>query len=234
MRTTHPRQPPRRTGGARAWWGKAWQRAVEEAAFTDSDLQQGRRIARRAEVGAISVDAGELLAAVREGDDAWTVEVEVPVLSDADRRSLVGVVAAETGRIAALLAGDLAHDLVEHAEELGVELLPYGGELAATCSCPHALDPCAHALAVLVQVGWLVDADPLVLFALRGLDREMLLGDLHARAVGGGGAGAAGDTAGETVADLADDVEVAADAVMRARRLIELLESGADVPDGLL
>ncbi len=38
--------------------------------------------------------------------------------------ALVETVAAEAGRIAALLAGDLPHALVEHAEEAGVELLP--------------------------------------------------------------------------------------------------------------
>ena len=56
----------------------------------------------------------------------------VPVLADEERRALVEVVAAEAGRVAALLAGELPFDLVEHAEEAGVELLPYGGELAAT------------------------------------------------------------------------------------------------------
>lgn len=225
-RVTHGRLVAPRTG-IRSWWGKAWHRAVEEAAYVDQDLRAGRTIARRGEVGGISVAAGSLLAAVREGDDAWTVEVRVPVLADEERRSLVDVVAAETGRIAALLAGELPYDLVEHAEELGVELLPYGGELAATCTCDAYLDPCRHALAVLIQTGWLVDADPLVLLAVRGLDREALLAELHERSTGP--AAAAGG-----VTDLADEVEVAADAVLRARRLVELMEAGAELPEGLL
>jgi uncharacterized Zn finger protein len=227
-RVTHPRLAPRRSA-VRSWWGKAWQRAVEEAAYTPTELRAGRRIARAGDVGGISVGPGSLLAAVREGDDAWTVEVRVPVLDDLGRRGLVDAVAAESGRIAALLSGDLPHVLVEHAEEAGVELLPYGAELASGCTCTGFLDPCPHALAVLVQTGWLVDADPLVLFAIRGLDRESLLAALHARSLGerddqpGGGA----DT-------LADDVELAADAVLRARALLEALESGDEVPDGLL
>ncbi|KAA1428105.1 hypothetical protein F0U47_10970 [Nocardioides antri] len=213
--------------GIRSWWGKAWHRAVEEAAYVDSDLRAGRHIARRGEVGGISIAPGSLLAAVREGDDAWTVEVKVPVLTDDERRTLVDVVAAEAGRVAALLAGELAHDLVEHAEETGVELLPYGGELAASCTCDAYLDPCRHALAVLIQTGWLVDADPLVLFAVRGLDRESLLATLHERS------GLVDQRAGH-VTDLADDVEVAADAVVRAQRLVELMEAGEELPDGLL
>ncbi|KAA1421984.1 hypothetical protein F0U44_06915 [Nocardioides humilatus] len=223
MRVTHGRIAPSRTG-VRSWWGKAWQRAVEEAAYVEADLRGGRSAARRGDVGGITVDAGSLLAAVREGDDTWTVEIAVPVLAAEERSALVDVVAAEAGRIAALLAGDLSFDLVEHADEVGIELLPFGGELAATCTCDAYLDPCRHALAVLVQTGWLIDADPLVLFALRGLDREALLHTLHERT----------STAGEGITELADDVEVAADAVVRARRLVELMEAGAELPEGLL
>ncbi|MDN7123035.1 SWIM zinc finger family protein [Nocardioides sp. ChNu-153] len=221
-RTTHPRLAPRRAGGRQPWWAKAWTRAVEEAAFAERDLRAGQRLARAGQVGGITVGAGSVLAAVREDDDAWTVTVEVPVLADADRDALVDVVAAESGRVAALLAGDLPHRLVEDAEELGVELLPYGGEFAATCTCPHALDPCAHALAVLVQVGWLVADDPLVLLALRGLDRETLLARLHAR-TGGAGDGPGGDApAGEDP----DALDVAADAALRAARLLREIEAG--------
>jgi uncharacterized Zn finger protein len=222
-RVTHARIAPGRRP-VRSWWGKAWQRAVEEAAFSESDLRAGRAIARAGDVGGISVAAGTLLAAVREGDDTWTVEVDVPVLDEPGLRALVDVVAAEAGRVAALLDGDLPFDLVEHADEAGAELLPYGGELAATCTCDRALDPCPHAVAVLVQAGWLADADPLVLFALRGLDRDHLVAALHDRGPApGGGAG-----------ELADDVEIAADAVLRARRLADLLESGAEIDPALL
>lgn len=231
MRTTFPRQaPPRR--GMRSWWGKAWQRAVEEAAFSEAELRPGRAGARRGDVGGISVEAGSLLAAVRDGDDAWTVEVVVPTLGEQERQALVDVVAAESGRVADLLAGNLAHDFVEHAEEVGVELLPFGGEFAATCTCPHYLDPCRHAVAVLIQAGWLVDTDPLVLFAIRGLDRDALLSSLHRR-VGPSGAPNRdfwSTEAGVAAIDLADDVEVVVDAALRAQQLVAAFERGEELP----
>ena len=46
MRTTFPRQSAPR-GGMRSWWGKAWQRAVEEAAFSEAELRPGRTSAHR-------------------------------------------------------------------------------------------------------------------------------------------------------------------------------------------
>lgn len=216
MRTTFARRthPPR---GVRTWWGKAWQRAVEEAAYSEAELRPGRAHARRGDVGGITVDGGQVVAAVRDGDDAWTVQVVIPELDEVTRKAFVEVVAAESGRIAELLAANLPHDLVEHAEELGVELLPYGGELAATCTCPHYLDPCAHAIGVLVQLGWLVDEDPLVLLAVRGLDRDALLAELHARATG--------TTTEPVVGDLVDDVELVVDAALRAQALIAVFEN---------
>ena len=103
------------------------------------------------------------------------------MLDDAALAALVETVAAAAGRVAALVAGELPHDLVEQADESGAELLPSGFELGSTCGCDHWTDPCVHALAVLYQLAWLVDADPFVLFQLRGLPRDELLARLHAR-----------------------------------------------------
>jgi len=178
----HPRVPARRSAArATTWWGKAWVRAVEEAAYAEADLRAARTLARGGHVGQISTEPGRYVASVEDRRGLWTVGGSVPVLGAVDVAALVEMVAAESGRIAALLAGDLPHSLVEHAEEAGVELLPYGGELGASCTCDHWADPCTHALAVLQQLAWLVEDDPFVLLQLRGLPRDELLARLHAR-----------------------------------------------------
>lgn len=219
---THPRFPPRRGVRSAPWWSKAWTRAVEESAYHQGDLRAGRSLARSGRVGSLTVDRGSVVAAVQQGDDAWTVTVTLPVLPTEDTDTFVELVAAESGRIAQLLAGDLPHPLVEDAEDAGVELLPYGGEIEATCSCEAWAQPCPHALAVLTQFGWLIDDDPLVLLHLRGLARETLLAELHALT-----------SAGPDPADAADeveaDVEVGVDAARRAARALQLIEQDGDV-----
>jgi uncharacterized Zn finger protein len=206
----HPRVSARR-GAARAhsWWGKAWVRAVEEAAYAEAHLRDARSLARSGRIGGITVDDGSFLAAVADGDEVWTVSGSLPVLDEGAVEALVETVAAESGRVAALLAGDLPFGLVEHAEEAGVELLPYGVELESTCSCAGWADPCAHALAVLYQLAWLVESDPLVLFQLRGLGRDELLVRLHERA---------------ELPDEGDAVDQGLDAALRAARVLELLD----------
>ena len=126
----------------------------------------------------------------------------------------------------ALLAGELPHALVEHAEEAGVELLPYGGELGSACTCDAWVDPCPHALAVLYQLAWLVEADPFVLLHLRGLARERVLRDLH-RLVRppAGEAPLDAESPGDSTPSGPDDVDdlvVAEDAAVRAARLLRL------------
>ncbi|MCD4523631.1 SWIM zinc finger family protein [Nocardioides sp. cx-173] len=226
-RTVHARLAPRR-GAARAtrWWGKAWVRAVEEAAYTETDLRAGRALARAGRVGGITVDVGGFVASVEDDGSLVTASGTVPVLDQAGRDALVETVAAESGRVAALLAGDLPHSLVEHADQMGVELLPYGAELATTCTCDFWADPCPHALAVLYQLTWLVEADPFVLLHLRGLPREQLLADLHARTV------TASPEEGAATGH-ADDVDTALDAAVRAARILELLDDPTRAVDHL-
>lgn len=207
---THPRLPPRRTATrARSWWAKAWLRAVDESSFSDTDLRQARSLARAARVGPITVEEGRFFAAV-EDDEPGAVSVTVPVLDGSAAELFVELVGAESGRIAAMLAGDLPHQLVEEAEEGGIELLPYGGELGASCTCHAWVDPCPHALAVGLQLSWLVDLDPFVLTHLRGLPRDVLLARLHER---GGG----------TPTEAADDVETGLEAMLRAERILALV-----------
>ena len=209
----HPLASPRRAASRGAtWWARAWARAVEEAAYDDRELAAGRSLARSGNVGAITTDAGRFVADVHDGAGTWRVTGGLPVLAEEERETLVESVAAGSGRIAALLAGDLPHDLVEHAEEAGVELLPYGSELATSCTCRAWVDPCEHALAVLVQLTWLLETDPLVLLHLRGLPREELLSRLHAERV-------------TTPGEADDDLDVAVDAALRAAAVLRAVDT---------
>lgn len=204
----HPRLSPRpRRPWAAAWWAKAWLRAVEEAVDDQPGLRRARALARAGAVGGIRLEAGTARAAVAERTDLWSVDVALPVLDASARTALVEAVAAAPGRAAALLGGDLPHDLVEHAEELGVELLPYGAELTASCTCPAWASPCGHAAALLLQLGWLVEDEPLVLLHLRGVPREDLLAGLRAPEVAVG------------------PIDIALDAAQRAARVVELLDA---------
>lgn len=220
---THPPFGPRRsTVRATTWWGKAWVRAVEESAYAEGELRLGRSLSRSGTLGGITVEPGSIVAAVPDRGEFRSVRILVPVLEQHDLHAFVEVVAAESGRIAALLAGELPHLLVEHTEESGVELLPYGGELDASCTCDAWTQPCAHALAVLHQFTWLLDADPLVLLLVRGLSREGLLASLHELSLKA--PHSENLSSGPEPQSEQPDLDAAAEAAARASRVLELLD----------
>ena len=102
---THPRLAARKQGArATTWWGKAWVRAVEEAAYAESELVAARALARQGHVGQIATEPGRFVASVEDRRGLWTVEGSVPVLDQRDLDVLVEAVAAESGRIAPLPA----------------------------------------------------------------------------------------------------------------------------------
>jgi uncharacterized Zn finger protein len=219
---TFSRIPPRRsTSRAATWWGRAWVRAVEEASYADSDLHRARALSRSGAIGGITVDAGTVVAQVHDRADVWPVSATVPELDPVSRRAFVEVVAAESGHLPALMAGELPHRLVEQSEETGVELLPYGGELGSACPCGAWVDPCVHALAVMLQVAWLVDGDPWVLLRLRGLSPDDLQAELAA-------------VPADEPDPLSDDLALAMDAAVRAARVVALADDPAAEIEHLL
>jgi uncharacterized Zn finger protein len=205
-------------------------RAVEEASYADSDLHAARALSRSGGIGAITVDAGTLTARVHHRADAWPVSATVPELDPVSRRSVVEVVAGESGHLGALMAGELPHRLVEQAEEAGVELLPYGGELGSDCPCGAWVDPCVHALALMLQVAWLVDGDPWVLLRLRGLSPDELHAELAAtppQEAGGSSDQPSDEVSDEPSEVVSDELAVAMDAAARAARVVALADDPA-------
>lgn len=214
---TFAREPHRR-GMVRieSWWGRAFLRAIEELAYDDNQLSGARSLARSGRIGGLVVEAGRFAAGVEDERGLWTVSGTVPVLDSDAVVALSEVLGASSARAEALLVGELPLDVAEHAEEAGVELVPYGEELAVTCTCGHWHAVCGHSLAVLHQLCWTVDRDASVLLHLRGAEREELIGRLRPRPKIDDAA-----PSGEATRDQVDDVEIALDAVLRARHLLE-------------
>ncbi|MCU1372284.1 MAG: hypothetical protein JWO77_3478 [Ilumatobacteraceae bacterium] len=164
------------------WWGRAWVGALEERAALDPGrLARGRTYARQERVARVEITAGRITALVRGNRVLpYKVTVEVPTYDDAQWESVAGAVADRAAHAAALLDGELDPALAEAAAAAGVALFPGPGDLKPRCSCPDWADPCKHAAAVCYLVADALDADPFVLFTLRGTTREALLGLVRA------------------------------------------------------
>jgi uncharacterized Zn finger protein len=170
----------RRSTRGRSWWAQAWVQALEDTSLDADQLRRGRRYANSGQVGTITISPGRIAATVYSPEDTYESVIRVDELSEDDWRRFHEQVAARAGHIAALLDGEMPHDLVEAASDAGVALLPGIGDLDPSCTCDAWELPCQHAAALCYQVAWLLDADPFVLLLLRGRTREALLDELQA------------------------------------------------------
>ena len=195
------------------WWGRALVRSFEELTVQGDDLGAARSLARSGRVGAVVVLESMASAVVDTDDGPQVAQVRVRRLDHDGWGVVAQETARESGFVAAIESGELPADLVEHADEAGVELLPGTAEIDTGCECAAPGQPCMHTLALLYQLAWHVDRDPYVLLLLRGRTREDLLAEVEALA-----------------RDLSDlGAEERTDAVRRAAMVLAL---AAEAPDG--
>lgn len=158
------------------WWGRAWVRSFEEIVVDATDLTAARSLARSGRLGAVVVLAGMASVVVDQGaPDALIAQLRLTRLDDRAWAGFRTELHREAGFAAALDSGELPIALVEHADQSGVELLPGGADFETACACDAWTQPCVHALALLYQLAWHLDADPYALVLLRGRTREALL-----------------------------------------------------------
>ncbi|WP_282084148.1 SWF or SNF family helicase [Streptomyces tendae] len=160
--------PAQGRGFAQTWWGRAWLKALEDAAMDAAQVKAGRRLARAGAVGAVSVRPGRITAVVHDRDrTAHRADVLLERLSDAQWDRFVDMAIERSGHVAALLDRDMPPHLVEDAAAAGIDLLPGMGDLEPECDC-GAWDHCGHTAALCYQVARLLDQDPFVLLLMRG------------------------------------------------------------------
>jgi len=176
-----PPQRGRRSTRGQSWWSRAWVQAMEDTSLDADQLRKGRRYANSGQVGTITVSPGRIGALVHGPRDSYEAVVLVDRLSNADWGRFLDQIGARAGHLAALLDGEMPHELVEAAGDAGVPLLPGIGDLDPSCTCDAWELPCQHAAALCYQAAWLLDEDPFILLLLRGRGRDSLLDELQQR-----------------------------------------------------
>lgn len=111
----------------------------------------------------------------------YQVTVRIRAFSSAEWDSVLEVVSAQIGRVAALLDGELPPEVIDDVRDAGLELLPGAGEVLTHCTCPDFAVPCKHSAAVCYLIADALDDDPFALLLLRGRRKDELLATLRTR-----------------------------------------------------
>ena len=162
-----------------SWWAKRWI-AVLESFNIGARLGRGRSYARSGQVLSIDVEKGIVKAGVQGSRTRpYDVSIHVKSLSDADWKKLVKALSSQAIFAAKLLSGEMPQEIEQVFREAGLSLFPEKSkDLETHCSCPDYSNPCKHIAAVYYLLGEEFDRDPFLVFKLRGMDREELLGNL--------------------------------------------------------
>jgi uncharacterized Zn finger protein len=173
----------RRGQVAQTWWARRWLASLEAIGIGDR-LERGRDYARSGQVMSVDVELGAVTAEVQGTRvTPYASRIEVTPLGQLEWLDLANVLAAQASYRAELLAGTMPEDIEAVFARAGLRLFPtLEDDLRFSCSCPDWATPCRHVAAVCYLVGEAFDRDPFLIFRLRGIERDVLLALLEARA----------------------------------------------------
>ena len=108
----------------------------------------------------------------------YDVEISVQTIDAADWERLRQALAEQPVIAASLLAGRMPENIEDTFKAVGLSMFPTSGDdLETDCSCPDWSNPCKHIAAIYLLLGEEFDRDPFLIFRIRGMDREDLLGE---------------------------------------------------------
>jgi uncharacterized Zn finger protein/superfamily II DNA or RNA helicase len=159
----------------RSPWGK-WFIEVLDSYQMGARLDRGRSYANTGKVLSLEFKGRAAIAKVKgHYRPFYTVKIEFPELAEGGR--IARLIEADPSLLAAIIAGDLPEAFLEKLKREGINLIPRRWkEMTRSCSCPDNGDPCKHMAALYYVIAREADADPYLLFRLRGIDLKELGG----------------------------------------------------------
>jgi uncharacterized Zn finger protein len=118
------------------------------------------------------------VSAIVGGASVYSVKITISEVPKAQWKSICADCAGGIDSLVELLQGRFSKGVMERICRQGIGLFPKPAEIRFSCSCPDGASMCKHVAAALYGVGARLDARPELLFRLRGVDENDLVGDI--------------------------------------------------------
>lgn len=159
------------------WWSRRFV-DILEGICDGGRLARGRAYARRGQVIDFHLTSGTVTGRVQGSRPApYRARISIDAYDDTAWTAISEALASQALYRAALLAGEMPHEIVDVFDELGLPLFP--SALDMDCTCPDWGLPCKHLSAVLYVLAEAFDDDPFLVLAWRGRSRTVLLDALR-------------------------------------------------------
>jgi uncharacterized Zn finger protein len=188
----YPKSKPRRPANGikaqsgrqfgKTWWASRWLDALERL-VDPGRLTRGRSYARSGQVLNLDIRPGRVASRVQGSrPKPYQVQIEIKLLSEKEWERVADAMAEQAIFAAKLLSGEMPQNIEEAFATAKVSLFPASqGDLKTECSCPDWSNPCKHIAAVYYLLGEQFDADPFLIFRLRGKSKDEIIAMLRAR-----------------------------------------------------
>lgn len=161
---------------ARSWWGKAWNRNLEDYADYTNRIGRGKKYVRNNAVLDLRISKGKIAALVLGSRAApYEVEIEIDMLEDRKWQAILRLCNHRIDTLEELATGKFPKELGILFTDRRYAMFPSPEEISFSCSCPDYANMCKHVAAVLYGVGARLDDSPLLFFELRDIDGRALI-----------------------------------------------------------
>ncbi|MFC1725263.1 SWIM zinc finger family protein [candidate division KSB1 bacterium] len=170
---------------AKKWWGRRWIQTLESFNI-GARLSRGRSYARKGQVADLYITKDGVSAKVQgTRSKPYLISIKLKPFSAKQWDLLIAKLIDQPVFAAQLLGNEMPEDIETIFKDTGLSLFPQKQrDIETDCSCPDWSNPCKHIAAVFYLMAEAFENDPFLLFKLRGMDRDEILGKLSERSVG--------------------------------------------------
>lgn len=166
---------------AKSFWGSSWCEHFETYSDYANRLPRGRTYARNGSIVHLEISSGMITAMVA-GSDLYHIKIKIDTMPVKAWKRLCGQCTSSVTSAIDLLRGKLPEPVLATLTDPDNDLFPRSKEIHLSCDCPDWAGLCKHLAAVLYGVGNRLDDAPDLLFLLRGVNQNELIGSSLAKA----------------------------------------------------
>ena len=161
---------------ARTWWGKSWNRNLEQYADYRNRIGRGRSYVRHGAVLDLQINSGKVESLVQgTRSKPYSVIIKIKAVNKDIWKHIKAACEGQLDSLQELLAGKFPKALGEIFTIQGKGLFPSPKEIEFSCSCPDWAYMCKHVAATLYGIGARLDEEPSLFFKLRKIKMKDLV-----------------------------------------------------------
>ncbi len=160
----------------KSWWGKSWNINLESYADYSNRIERGKRYVRNNAVLDLKISKGKVAAKVQGSRvKPYDVEITIDALDNKKWEQVTELCNHRIDSLEQLIEGKFPKELEILFTDKIYGMFPSPKEIHFACSCPDWAYMCKHVAATLYGIGARLDNDPMLFFALRDIDGQMLI-----------------------------------------------------------